>query len=533
MSQRGRPRTGSLYLTKSGWRVRLLLEVDGEMVRKSVDLGTRHRRVAEIKTRRIVEGGQPVDSALRGENLREASERVVGESKLASSANRLGRLRNHVFERLGDKAVEQVTAADVRDVLDLMAKQGLSQGLCTLVRNDIGAVLGALWRDEVLTENVVQRVKVPRLAAVDRRERAVLTDEELGVYLRWEHPESRHVPAVLERQTMACISRMFGGVRIGDIRALRWESFQIDGGTFAAGWAPRKKTARPQLLAVPEILRPVLRLWWRRAGEPSKGPVFVNRRGPTAGREKGRSNVAEALRRDLRRAFGIEKLIGEGAEARWQSVRRMTARELELFEPGPFTKPVDFHSFRRAYKQGLAEAGLDIQQSMALSGASDVKSHQRYLANTLQRRAVPSAALPSFGRVDGRNAGGKSPKSLWAQLDLNQRLQPCEENAENFVGSQQVEIARDSARAGAPERPENGPDGKNRCQNERADTGRENGLVVPRGPGALQALRDAAHAAVEARNWDLLRALEPLIDAEAKREAPVDLAAVRKRKEAT
>src|SRR5690606_38268194 len=65
----------------------------------------------------------------------------------------------------------------------------------------------------------------------------------------------------------------------------------------------------------------------------------------------------------------------------WVEARSPTPRERELFAPTEFTKPVDFHSFRRAYKQALADAGVDLQQAMALSGASDVKAHQRYLAN--------------------------------------------------------------------------------------------------------------------------------------------------------
>src|SRR5690606_39745139 len=68
------------------------------------------------------------------------------------------------------------------------------------------------------------RVRIPDGARVDSRERAVLTDQELAVYLAWEHPDPYERGAVLERQTMACVSRMFGGVRLGDLRAIRWEA---------------------------------------------------------------------------------------------------------------------------------------------------------------------------------------------------------------------------------------------------------------------------------------------------------------------
>lgn len=41
--------------------------------------------------------------------------------------------------------------------------------------------------------------KIPKTAKVDRRERTVLTDDELVRYVAWEHPEEKKRPAVLER----------------------------------------------------------------------------------------------------------------------------------------------------------------------------------------------------------------------------------------------------------------------------------------------------------------------------------------------
>ena len=87
-------------------------------------------------------------------------------------------------------------------------------------------------------------------------------------------------------------------------------------------------------------------------------------------------------------------------------MRPLTPRETELFEETEFTKPVDFHSFRRAFKQALAGAGVEMQTAMALSGASSPKAHQRYLANTAKARQLPAAALPNFSIVDAEK---KSP----------------------------------------------------------------------------------------------------------------------------
>jgi len=163
---------------------------------------------------------------------------------------------------------------------------------------------------------------------------------------------------------------MFGGLRTGDLHALRWETLDSADGAFTWGTAPRCKTARPQRLVIPEMLRPILRDWWERKGRPSEGFVFPNlrsgkrARAGSTGREGSGLSHAEAFRTDLRRAFGIDKLTEERVEVpdrrcaagkrpvvkrRWKQARELTARERELLTATEHTRPVDFHSWRRAF----------------------------------------------------------------------------------------------------------------------------------------------------------------------------------------
>jgi hypothetical protein len=74
-----------------------------------------------------------------------------------------------------------------------------------------------------------------------------------------------------------------------------------------------------------------------------------------------------------------------------------TERERELFAETEFTKPVDFHSWRRAFGQALADAELNAQAAVALAGHSSLAAHQRYLSNTSQANATPAAALHAIG----------------------------------------------------------------------------------------------------------------------------------------
>ncbi len=92
-TKRGRPATGSLYWTKSGWRARLTVTVDSEKLQKSFDLETTNKAAARVKLRRLAAEMAPVEQlrseAARIETFAEAAERIVGASKIRSKANRL------------------------------------------------------------------------------------------------------------------------------------------------------------------------------------------------------------------------------------------------------------------------------------------------------------------------------------------------------------------------------------------------------------------------------------------------------------
>lgn len=73
-----------------------------------------------------------------------------------------------------------------------------------------------------------------------------------------------------------------------------------------------------------------------------------------------------------------------------------------------------------------------LQTAMALSGASDAKAHQRYLANTSKMRRLPEAAPPTFAmdRAESPEADlAKSAESLCRRVDLNHRPEAYEASA--------------------------------------------------------------------------------------------------------
>jgi len=198
---------------------------------------------------------------------------------------------------------------------------------------------------------------------------------------------------------MSVIARTFGGLRTGDLHSLRWDAFDLpskpganDG--FAFGWAPRQKTKRPQRLAVPEVGRYALEIWWDHAGNPRGGLVFPSRRGDRKGEPKLKVSHAEAFRRDLRRAWGIE--AWDAKRGAFVQIREPSQRERIVLEGDASTLPVDFHSWRRRYAQALADAGLSAQQAALLSGHATLSQHGVYLARATQAVTAPDAAIPKI-----------------------------------------------------------------------------------------------------------------------------------------
>ena len=217
---------------------------------------------------------------------------------------------------------------------------------------------------------------------------------------------------------LALVARCEGGMRTSDLHAWDWTHLDLDG--FAFCTVPRSKTAAPDVLEIPDVLRPFLRSWWERAGSPIAGPVFPVRKGKRAGeRRAAHASHAKALRRDLARAcvFRLPPVVtrrprpGQRTDLGKRSAETMPApnpRDPLYFET-PISLPVDFHSFRRAYNTALAAAGVNVQKAMKLAGHSNAATHMRYVMNAPEMRAIPAAALPQLPPGPIRAKSGRDP----------------------------------------------------------------------------------------------------------------------------
>ena len=276
----GRPRKGSLEFRGGTWHARLTVTVDGESIRKWFDLETDNRAVARRKKARLIAQQQAPSveavaiEAARPETYSELSVRISARRRaegIADFRTEQSRETVWVIPEIGHLAVRDVRPEHIASIFENARAKGRSLSLLRNLRSVLQSRFNAAIEDEIIQSSPVDRVRIPK-AKIDRRERAVLTDTELAIYLAWEHPLKHRQLAVLERQTMSALARMFGGLRTGDIHALQWTHFDTSStpelaGAFTWGMALRRKTARPQRIEVPESLRPILRDWWTRAGK--------------------------------------------------------------------------------------------------------------------------------------------------------------------------------------------------------------------------------------------------------------------------
>lgn len=409
-------RTGTLIWTKAGLAARVPVVIDGVRTKRWFALGTDNKAIARRKLARIVEdlekNEEPTPERVAAvETFAEASDRVVQRQRsegLKTWKEREQRLRDFALGRIGSAPVDKIRVSDIREVLEHARDAGKSRQTIVHLKNDLSAVFGDLWRDEVIAENPVAKAEIPKGAHVDERDRVILSEHEFARFMACADVDP-------ELHVMALTSRSFGGMRTSDLHA--WDWSHVDTSGWHDAHVPRPKTKRHsggksrERLELPEVLVPVLRAWWDGAGRPSKGPVFPVRRGPSAGERKRKSSYAKALREALWAAGIVRPRPGfPEALERWASLRSVAAaaEQLEAAEAAAKalceiqsgsdeTRPLDFHSFRRSFNTALAVAGANVQTAMALAGHRSPSTHMVYVklaqVGALQ---TPAAALPQL-----------------------------------------------------------------------------------------------------------------------------------------
>ena len=278
-------------------------------------------------------------------------------------------ISKYFLPHIGALSLDAVRPSILRGLLESVHREhGLKKETMAHLHRLLHRIFETAFKAELIEENPMKRVERLQIREL-KKEREILTDEEVIQFLS--------SPLVsLELKAMGALSRIVGGMRAGDLKAIDWAHVDLE--TFGSLVAPRAKSKRPMRLEIPQSIRLVLRAYHESLGAPTIGPVFPVTKGPRKGETReGRSyGWGKRLRKALLLA-GIDRH--------------------ELHNETAYTLPVDWHSFRRAFVTALARAGVNAQTALQLAGHSNLAIHARYLSTT-QIQMIPAGAVPGLDR---------------------------------------------------------------------------------------------------------------------------------------
>ena len=266
--------------------------------------------------------------------------------KSAGTAERYGCAVKGFLASLGTRATKPLTALTARDVdryLDARMKSGVAPRTAILDVKVIRTALNAARRKGLIPTNPAEAVELPEAQGV---ERGTFTTAEVGMLVNEAHGEWK---------TLILLG-YYTGARLGDCARMTWEAVNLTTGvlTYTQSKTGHKVTAglHRYLLAHLETL----------SGTDNTDPFIMP--GMAALRPGGRHGLSEGFKRIMRKA-GIDTQTVKGA-----GVRNISKRS--------------FHALRHSFNSALANAGVDQERRMKLTGHTSKAINRGYTHHELE-----------------------------------------------------------------------------------------------------------------------------------------------------
>jgi integrase len=414
-----RKATGTLVNQGGHWFGRYWAMVDGERVRRFVDLDTQNELRAKQTLAKLVAADEAGVEADGVELVAQAGDRIIGDRERLGQSPRGERsyFVRYVVPVLGHMPVTAVSKGDVLSVLEAARDAGRAGETIAHLKKSMSAVFKQLRREEVISElPIPTNDELPEALpeTIDDRAKSVLSDDELLIYLSYTDARKgeRYAGATRERQLMSLLSRCVGGMRTIELHGLTWGRVRAEEGTFDALEVLRTKTRRKasrrgskavsrQLYPLGDTVLPFfLRYWYVRTSKvlTSKvstselspaDPLFPVRRLRVRGHKRPNtvrspsSTWASSLRRDLMRAFEAAHAKGVPGVP-----KKGSRRWAELFEGTGDRQRLIFHSSRNAAAV-VAERFERLRAAARFTGHASGQMLQHYRERVGEVDVVP------------------------------------------------------------------------------------------------------------------------------------------------
>ena len=330
---------------------------------------------------------------------------------------------------LGEHFVDAIDEADVRRWRDALAKEVAHSTVNAHLRT-LRVVLEPLVRRGVLNRNPARDVPALKEGRTKGARGRALDAEQLGALI--DATRELMGDAFGEDLGRMILVLAWTGMRRGELLALKWEDYA--NGELHVCRALCKttrtekttKTDDPRLVPVAEPLARILyeqRAWLVRTEHPGLACGLMFPADP--GHAK-----AGLTRRKL-------------DEMCWYRSGSCLDKPLRAVVDKAKIPKISLHSFRRTYENLLRRAGVNDLVRRSLAGwrteqaqaiYADVDREERRAASSRMQALVEGTPAGTPGSQSTgprtrreRQARGLSVVSEWAQLDLNQRLPPCED----------------------------------------------------------------------------------------------------------
>jgi integrase len=276
-----RSRSGGRCNCDAGWEASVFSKRDGKKIRKTFKAEAEARSWRADAVTAATRGGLRVATKT---TIRQAWDEWLAGAKSGTIRNRSGdpfkpsalrayqgAMRREVLPALGGVRLSELRRGDLQGFADGLLAGGLSPSAVQVTLLPLRAIVRqALARDEIAT-NPCAGLHLP--AVRGRRERYATPDEAEAL-----------IAAVPERDRPVWATAMYGGLRLGELRALRVENVDLAAGVIHVerGWDPAegaielKSRAGRRRVPVPAILRDYLAEHLARTGRQGSDLIFGN-----------------------------------------------------------------------------------------------------------------------------------------------------------------------------------------------------------------------------------------------------------------
>lgn len=223
---------GSLYQgTDKSWVYQY--QVDGKRKTKRFRLKADAKAFIQslkLENTRVMLGKTQADVLTVGEWMDRWLEKYAKPSvKLSTYCSYELYVRAHVKPQIGNRYMNTLTVDQLQDFFLERSKYGhqkedggLAPKTLTNIRNMLHSAFSQAVQNKVISENIVEGVRLPRMEKVEMR---VLTREEQNRLVA----ATKRAP---EPAAFGIVFDLFTGIRIGELCGLRWENVDMAGKSF-------------------------------------------------------------------------------------------------------------------------------------------------------------------------------------------------------------------------------------------------------------------------------------------------------------